>query len=232
MEAGSNGRCAKYWVRLGCWISQCYDPFSLGAHFETYEPFISLIFKFFRAVVNRRYWIGRYGGTPTLCGRLWPKWPSSCKHVGGNHQRTILYQYTGWFLSLWNFWPLQYSSEEGHTEGEHVNRGRDTANFCPTLQVFDMSTLGDLPSTWQTFLAHAQQSRPMATAVLFVSQRTGSHSPENSCTTHELFCSQVVLCGRSETSVAPSQFTQFWQIPRHRTLSYSLSTPCFVTTAP
>jgi hypothetical protein len=24
----------------------------------------------------------------------------------------------------------------------------------------------------------------------------------------------------------------FWQIPRHRTLSYSLSTPCFVTTAP
>jgi hypothetical protein len=24
----------------------------------------------------------------------------------------------------------------------------------------------------------------------------------------------------------------FWQIPRHRTLFYSLSTPCFVTTAP
>jgi hypothetical protein len=26
--------------------------------------------------------------------------------------------------------------------------------------------------------------------------------------------------------------TQFWQIPRHRTLSYSLSKPCFTTTAP
>jgi hypothetical protein len=24
-----------------------------------------------------------------------------------------------------------------------VNRGRDTSNFCPTLQVLDMSTLGD-----------------------------------------------------------------------------------------
>jgi hypothetical protein len=32
--------------------------------------------------------------------------------------------------------------------------------------------------------------------------------------------------------VVRSQLTQFWQIPRHRTLSYSLSTPCFVTTAP
>jgi hypothetical protein len=26
-------------------------------------------------------------------------------------------------------------------EGEHVNRGRDTASFCPTLQVLDMSFL-------------------------------------------------------------------------------------------
>jgi hypothetical protein len=27
---------------------------------------------------------------------------------------------------LWNFWPLWYSSQDGHTKGEHVNRGRDT----------------------------------------------------------------------------------------------------------
>jgi hypothetical protein len=33
-------------VRLGCWISPCYGPFSLGARFETYEPFIYLIFNF------------------------------------------------------------------------------------------------------------------------------------------------------------------------------------------
>ena len=31
---------------------------------------------------------------------------------------------------------------------------------------------------------------------------------------------------------AQSQLTQFWQIPRHRTLSYSLWTPFFVTTTP
>ena len=28
-------------------------------------------------------------------------------------------------------------------EGKHVNRGRDTPSFCPTLQVLDMSTLGE-----------------------------------------------------------------------------------------
>ena len=45
--------------------------------------------------------------------------------------------------SLRDFRPLQYSSRNGHAEGEHVNRGRDTPSFCSTLQVLDMSTLGD-----------------------------------------------------------------------------------------
>ena len=45
--------------------------------------------------------------------------------------------------SFRDFRPLRYSSRDGHVEGEHVNRGRDTPNFCPTLQVLDMSTLGD-----------------------------------------------------------------------------------------
>jgi hypothetical protein len=31
--------------RVGCWISPRYGPFSLGARFETYGPFISLIFR-------------------------------------------------------------------------------------------------------------------------------------------------------------------------------------------
>jgi len=43
--------------------------------------------------------------------------------------------------SLRDFRPLRYSSREGHAEGEHVNRGRDTPVFCPTLQVLDMCTL-------------------------------------------------------------------------------------------
>jgi hypothetical protein len=46
-------------------------------------------------------------------------------------------------MSLWDFRPLQYSSWDGHAEGEHVNRGRDTPSFCPTLQVHNMFTLGD-----------------------------------------------------------------------------------------
>ena len=45
--------------------------------------------------------------------------------------------------SLRDFRPLRYSSRDGHAEVEHVNRGRDTPSFCPTLQVLDMSTLGD-----------------------------------------------------------------------------------------
>jgi hypothetical protein len=45
--------------------------------------------------------------------------------------------------SLRDFRPLRYSSRDGHAKGEHVNRGRDTPSFCPTLQMLDMSTLGD-----------------------------------------------------------------------------------------
>jgi hypothetical protein len=43
--------------------------------------------------------------------------------------------------SLWDVRPLRYSSRDGHAEGDHVNRGRDTPSFCPTLQVLDMSFL-------------------------------------------------------------------------------------------
>jgi hypothetical protein len=45
--------------------------------------------------------------------------------------------------SFRDFRPLRYSSRDGHAEGEHVNTGRDTPSFCPTLQVLDISTLGD-----------------------------------------------------------------------------------------
>ena len=37
--------------------------------------------------------------------------------------------------SLRDFRPLRYSSRDGHAEGEHVNRGRDTPSFCPSLHV-------------------------------------------------------------------------------------------------
>jgi len=42
--------------------------------------------------------------------------------------------------SFRDFRPLRYSSRDGHAEGEHVNRRRDTPSFCPTLQVLDMLT--------------------------------------------------------------------------------------------
>ena len=70
--------------------------------------------------------------------------------------------------------------------------------------------------------------------IIIIIQKMRDYSCQGiSCTTNELFCPQVVLCGTwSETSVAPSQLTQFWQIPRHRTISYFLCTPFFVTTIP
>ena len=45
--------------------------------------------------------------------------------------------------SLQDLRPLWYSIRDGQSKGEHVNRGRDTPSFCPTLQVLDMSNLGD-----------------------------------------------------------------------------------------
>ena len=45
--------------------------------------------------------------------------------------------------SLRDFRSLLYSSRDDHAEEEHVNRGRDTPSFCPTLQALDMSTLDD-----------------------------------------------------------------------------------------
>jgi hypothetical protein len=56
-----------------------------------------------------------------------------------------IYIYIYWVIrkSHQDFRPLQYNSWNGHAEGEHDNKGRDTPSFCPTLQVLDMSTLGD-----------------------------------------------------------------------------------------
>jgi hypothetical protein len=85
--------------------------------------------------------------------------------------------------------------------------------------------------SWQKCLAHARQSRLKAPASLFISQHTGSPSAGISCTTHELFCSLVVLCGTWSKTVALSWLTQFWQIPRHRT-PYPLSSTSFIMTAP
>jgi len=45
--------------------------------------------------------------------------------------------------SLRDFRSLRYSRQDGHVEWEHVNRGRGTLSFCPTLEILDMFILGD-----------------------------------------------------------------------------------------
>ena len=66
-----------------------------------------------------------------ICGNCAYKWVN------------ISYKYRVIHKFLRDFRPLRYSSRDCHAEGEHVNRGRDTPSFCPTLQLFDISILGD-----------------------------------------------------------------------------------------
>jgi hypothetical protein len=61
---------------------------------------------------------------------------------GSVHRNNILI-YRVIHKSLRDFRSLRYSNRDGDAEVEHVNRGRDTPIFCPTLQVHDMSTFGD-----------------------------------------------------------------------------------------
>ena len=65
-------------------------------------------------------------------------------HLSKNtHTHMYIYIYSVIHKSLRDFRPLRYSSRNGHAEGEHVNRGRDTPRLCPTLQVLDMSMPGN-----------------------------------------------------------------------------------------
>jgi hypothetical protein len=45
----------------------------------------------------------------------------------------LLHKYRVIHKSLRDFRPLRYSSRDGHAEGEHVNRGRDTPKFLSYL---------------------------------------------------------------------------------------------------
>jgi len=74
-------------------------------------------------------------------------------------------------MALRDFRPLRYSSRDGHGEGEHVNREGDIPNFCPTLQVLDMSTLDDAADVNPVikFLPHTLHvcGRPVNRAVTY-----------------------------------------------------------------
>ena len=86
--------------------------------------------------------------------------------------------------SLRDFRPLRYSGRDGHAEGEHVNRGRDTPVFCPTLQVLDMSTLGhtaDVNPAIITGLTSAVSSKVDISNTCKVGQKIGVSLPLLTC---------------------------------------------------
>ena len=74
---------------------------------------------------------------PLLCFHIWPDDGSlQPKHVAEFLTLITIYKIIHKFFR--DIRPLRYSSRDGHAEGKHVNRGRDTPNFCPNLQVLDM----------------------------------------------------------------------------------------------
>ena len=89
--------------------------------------------------------------------------------------------------------PDNNSSRDGYAEGEHVNRGRDTPSFCPTLQMLDMSILGDaadvnpvikfLPHTCNfiTGLISAASPRVEISSTCKVGQKLGVSLPLLTC---------------------------------------------------
>jgi hypothetical protein len=64
----------------------------------------------------------------------------NCINIWHRHYRGMLL-YRVIHNSLRDVRPLRYSSRDGHAEGEHINRGRDTPRFCSTLQVLICSFL-------------------------------------------------------------------------------------------
>ena len=99
-------------------------------------------------------------------------------------QVTVIYRVI--HKSLRDFRPLRYSSRNCHIEGEHVNRGRDALNFCPTLQVFVMSSLGDAADVNPVikFLPHtspAASPRVDVSSTCKVGQKVGVSLPLLTC---------------------------------------------------
>ena len=100
--------------------------------------------------------------------------------------------------SLRDFRKVGYTSRDGDAEVEHANRGRDTPIFCPTLQVLDMSTVGDaadvnpvikfLPHTYNlcggnliTVLTSASSPRVDISSTCKVGQKFGVSLPLLTC---------------------------------------------------
>jgi hypothetical protein len=52
MGTGTKKEESSTWARLGCCISPCYGPFSLGTRFETYELLFHQFSNFFQATVT------------------------------------------------------------------------------------------------------------------------------------------------------------------------------------
>ena len=91
---------------------------------------------------HRHFWLPFIAATLRFCC------PHCDRHIRTDDRTarlsvSYIYIYRVIHKSLRDFRPLRYSSRDGHTEGGHVNRGRDTPSFCPNLQVLDMSTLGE-----------------------------------------------------------------------------------------
>jgi hypothetical protein len=150
--------------------------------------------------------------------------------AGKSQPGTVIYRAI--HKSLWDFRPLRYSSRDDHAEGEHVNRGRDTASFCRTLQLLHVLLL------CLSVLVVAQPSSEvpeelpcisvfvLITRLEFVYEAFRSHYKlwENRGTTEQRVTIYMYVCGRSYRH--PVYFSVFLQLkcktvvkaPTHNTI--------------
>ena len=95
---------------------------------------------------------------------------------------------TGLFTSHSGISKIDCATTKTDTTERSISMDRESLQVLSNLTAARSRELLTSGGSWQTLLAHAQQSQPMGPDGHFVSQRTGSHSAGISCTIHELFC--------------------------------------------
>ena len=107
--------------------------------------------------------------------------------------------------SLRDFRPLRYSTRDGHDEGEHVNRGRDTLSFCPTLQVLD-NGFGGLEVACWPLVPNFACSHPAETVRFLGRKKSSTRFPSEGEVKPSVPCRSFTACKRSLNVTCISAF--------------------------
>jgi hypothetical protein len=124
------------------------------------------------------------------------------------YRPVCLFLYRVIHKSVRDFRPLRYSSRDGHAEGEHVSRGRETPSLCPTLQVLDSSFLLCLSWLLRSWVRTFRRELPCISILAFITQVEFAYKAfrfqyklwEKYGTTWQRIITYMYLCGQSYAS--------------------------------